>query len=67
MITLLNTRVKRGELSNASIVLNGYENKAKYGSAYGYGYGYGDYSNGYLDEEKKPNSVKTFLNKLKMK
>ncbi|TDP00927.1 polysaccharide biosynthesis tyrosine autokinase [Flavobacterium sp. 245] len=67
MITLLNTRVKRGELSNASIVLNGYENKAKYGSAYGYGYGYGDYSNGYLDEEKKPNSMKTFFNKLKKK
>ncbi|MDQ6472037.1 polysaccharide biosynthesis tyrosine autokinase [Flavobacterium sp. LHD-80] len=62
MITLLNTRVKRGELSNASIVLNGYENKAKYGSSYGYGYG--DYSNGYLEDEKKPNSVKTFLNKL---
>ncbi len=67
MITLLNTRVKRGELSNASIVLNGYENKAKYGSAYGYGYGYGDYSNGYHDEEKRPNSLKTFLNKLKKK
>ncbi|WP_035650425.1 polysaccharide biosynthesis tyrosine autokinase [Flavobacterium sp. ASV13] len=65
MITLLNTRVKRGELSNASIVFNGYENKAKYGSAYGYGYGYGDYSNGYLDEEEKKKSIKTFLNKLK--
>ncbi|MHC0442772.1 polysaccharide biosynthesis tyrosine autokinase [Flavobacterium sp. 3-210] len=65
MITLLNTRVKRGELSNASIVFNGYENKAKYGSAYGYGYGYGDYSNGYLDEEKKEKSIKTFLKKLK--
>ncbi|MRX67951.1 protein involved in gliding motility EpsB [Flavobacterium resistens] len=67
MITLLNTRVKRGELSNASIVFNGYENKAKYGSAYGYGYGYGygDYSSGYLDEEKKKKSIKTFLNKLK--
>ncbi|WP_026727853.1 polysaccharide biosynthesis tyrosine autokinase [Flavobacterium denitrificans] len=67
MITLLNTRVKRGELSNASIVLNGYENKAKYGSGYGYGYGYGDYSNGYLDEEKKPKSVKRFFNKLMKK
>ncbi|KAF2510768.1 polysaccharide biosynthesis tyrosine autokinase [Flavobacterium zhairuonense] len=67
MITLLNTRVKRGELNNASIVLNGYENKAKYGSAYGYGYGYGDYSNGYLDDEKKPKSIKTFFNKLMRK
>ncbi|GGF07986.1 exopolysaccharide transport family protein [Flavobacterium limi] len=55
MITLLNNRVKRGELSNVSIILNGFENKAKYGSAYGYGYygGYGAYSNGYHDEEKK--------------
>ncbi|MEN2415105.1 exopolysaccharide transport family protein [Flavobacterium mesophilum] len=67
MITLLNTRVKRGELNNASIVLNGYENKAKYGSAYGYGYGYGNYSNGYLDDEKKSNSVKTLFNKLTKK
>ena len=41
MITLLNNRQKRGELSNVSIVFNGYENKAKYGAGYGYGYGYG--------------------------
>jgi len=53
MITLLNNRIKRGELTNASIVLNGFENKAKYGSTYGYGYGYGAYSNGYHDEEEK--------------
>ncbi len=54
MITLLNNRVKRGELDNASIILNGFENKAKYGAgyAYGYGYGYGPYSNGYHDDEK---------------
>jgi capsular exopolysaccharide synthesis family protein len=65
MITLLNTRVKRGELNNASIVLNGYENKAKYGSAYGYGYG--AYSNGYHDEEKKTNLAKSILNKLNKK
>ena len=32
MITLLNNRVKRGELNNASIILNGFENKAKYGA-----------------------------------
>ena len=61
MITLLNTRVKRGELTNASIVLNGYENKAKYGS--GYGYGYGSYSNGYHDEEVKVSFWKTILSK----
>ena len=41
MITLLNNRVKRGELDNASIILNGFANKAKYGTGYGYGYGYG--------------------------
>jgi hypothetical protein len=28
-------------LQNASIILNGLENKAKYGTGYGYGYGYG--------------------------
>ncbi|MFH6999031.1 polysaccharide biosynthesis tyrosine autokinase [Flavobacterium sp. FlaQc-57] len=67
MITLLNTRVKRGELNNASIVLNGYENKAKYGSAYGYGYGYGAYANGYHDEELKLSLWKTILNKFNKK
>ncbi|MCW2117721.1 capsular exopolysaccharide synthesis family protein [Flavobacterium sp. 7A] len=55
MITLLNNRLNRKELSNVSIVFNGYENKAKYGSAYGYGYGYGAYSNGYHDDEKPKN------------
>ncbi|KUJ63713.1 sugar transporter [Flavobacteriaceae bacterium CRH] len=60
MITLLNTRIKRGELNNTSIVLNGYENKAKYGT---YGYGYGDYSNGYHEEEEKPTLLKSILNK----
>ncbi|WP_202701669.1 polysaccharide biosynthesis tyrosine autokinase [Flavobacterium sp. UGB4466] len=65
MITLLNTRVKRGELNNASIVLNGYENKAKYGAAYGYGYG--AYANGYHDEEKKHGVWKTILSKFNKK
>ncbi|MDP5200736.1 polysaccharide biosynthesis tyrosine autokinase [Flavobacterium sp. DG2-3] len=65
MITLLNTRLKRGELNNVSIVLNGYENKAKYGSGYGYGYGYGAYSNGYHEEEVKNGFWKAFLNRIK--
>ncbi|WP_264531363.1 polysaccharide biosynthesis tyrosine autokinase [Flavobacterium sp. N502540] len=65
MITLLNTRVKRGELSNASIVLNGYENKAKYGAAYGYGYG--AYANGYHDEEEKRSVWKNILSKFNKK
>lgn len=53
MITLLNNRVKRGELSNVSIVLNGFKNKAKYGYGYGYGYGNEKYANGYYEEVKK--------------
>ncbi|SHM62323.1 polysaccharide biosynthesis tyrosine autokinase [Flavobacterium saccharophilum] len=65
MISLLNTRIKRGELNNASIVFNGYENKAKYGS--GYGYGYGTYSNGYHDEDGKLSLWKTILNKFNKK
>lgn len=57
MINLLNNRVKRDELSNVSIVLNGFQNKAKYGAGYGYGYGYGygAYSNGYHEEDKPKN------------
>jgi len=65
MITLLNNRIKRGELSNVSIVLNGYENKAKYGAAYGYGYGYGAYANGYHEEEIKLGFWKTLFNKFR--
>jgi succinoglycan biosynthesis transport protein ExoP len=55
MITLLNNRINRGELQNTSIILNGFENKAKYGGGYGYGYGYGNgnYSSGYHEAEKK--------------
>jgi len=67
MITLLNTRVQRGELANASIILNGYENKAKYGTAYGYGYGYGAYSNGYHDEGDKTSFWQEILNKFRKK
>lgn len=55
MIILLNNCVKRGELNNVSIILNGFENKVKYGFVYGYGYygGYGVYLNGYYEEEKE--------------
>ncbi|TRX34786.1 polysaccharide biosynthesis tyrosine autokinase [Flavobacterium sp. ZT3R18] len=55
MITLLNNRLNRGELNNTSVILNGFENKAKYGGGYGYGYGYGsgNYSSGYHEVEKK--------------
>ncbi|MEO7975802.1 polysaccharide biosynthesis tyrosine autokinase [Flavobacterium sp.] len=67
MIMLLNNRVKRGELNNVSIVLNGFENKAKYGSAYGYGYGYGAYANGYHEEEIKGGFVKSIFSKFNKK
>lgn len=57
MVNLLNNRASRGELKNVSIILNGYENKAKYGAGYGYGYGYGygAYSNGYHEDEEPKN------------
>ena len=66
MITLLNNRVKRGELKNTSIVLNGFENKAKYGTGYGYGYGYGygnnTYAEGYHEKELQEVIEKTSEN-----
>ena len=53
MLTLLNNRTKRGELSNVSILFNGYESKAKYGVGYGNGYGYGyGYGTGYHEDEE---------------
>ena len=65
MIPLLNNRVKRGEMSNVSIILNGFENKAKYGSSYEYGYGYGDYANGYHEEEKPKGLLAKIRNKIR--
>ena len=65
MISLLNNRTKRGELNNVSIILNGFQNKAKYGAGYGYGYayGYGAYSNGYHEEDKPKNIFVKMFNK----
>jgi capsular exopolysaccharide synthesis family protein len=69
MISQLNNRVKRGELTNVSIVLNGFENKAKYGAGYGYGYGYGYgsgvYSNGYHEEEPPRNLYEKIVQKIR--
>ncbi len=64
MINLLNNRVKRDELVNVSIVLNGFENKAKYGAGYGYGYGYGygAYANGYHEDDKPKNIFVKYFN-----
>lgn len=47
MINQLNVNNKRGELKNVSIVLNAFNNNAKYG----YQYGYGTYENAYSEEE----------------
>lgn len=71
MITLLNNRVKRGELQNTSIILNGFQNKAKYGAGYGYGYGYGygstTYSNGYNDDDRPKNILEKVIQKFPKK
>jgi len=64
MITLLNNRVQRGELKNTSIVLNGFENKAKYGTGYGYGYGYGYGNNTYANGYHEVEPVKKRLSKI---
>jgi capsular exopolysaccharide synthesis family protein len=67
MVNLLNNRVMREELSNVSIIINGYENKAKYGygNRYGYGYGYGNYANGYHQEDKPENKIIKMFKKWK--
>jgi succinoglycan biosynthesis transport protein ExoP len=69
MITLLNNRVKRGELNNTSIILNGFQNKAKYGAGYGYGYGYGygstTYSSGYNEDDKPKNILDKVIGKFR--
>ncbi|NRS90187.1 capsular exopolysaccharide synthesis family protein [Flavobacterium sp. 7E] len=70
MITLLNNRIKRGELNNVSIILNGFQNKAKYGAGYGYGGGYGyydtgGYGNGYHEVETKKTFLSTLVKRFK--
>ncbi len=69
MVNLLNNRVKREELSNVSIIMNGYENKAKYGYgySYGYGYGYGNYANGYHQEDVVDNIFVKLFKKITKK
>lgn len=54
MIALLNNRISRGELCNVSIIFNGFENKAKYGTAHDYAFGYGNYTNSYAVTDKRP-------------
>ncbi|MEO8253859.1 MAG: sugar transporter, partial [Flavobacterium sp.] len=61
MIPQLNNRVKRGEMTNVSIILNGFENKAKYG----YGYNYGEYSNGYHEQDRPEGIVEKITKKIR--
>jgi len=63
MLALVNSKHKAGELSNISIIINSFENKAKYG----YTYGYGNYSNGYHEEEEPENRLKKISKKLRGK
>jgi hypothetical protein len=57
MITLLNNRVKRGELQNASIILNGLE-KQKIWYRIRLWVRYGNYANGYYYEERSKSGIK---------
>jgi polysaccharide biosynthesis transport protein len=64
MLSLLNSRVQSGELKNVSILLNGFENKAKYGYGNNYGYGYGSYANGYHEVDQPKSKWTVLLRKL---
>ncbi len=67
MLNVVNEKYKTKQISNVSIVYNGYDYKSGYGYGngygYGYGYGYGDYANGYHDNAKS--AKKGLLSKLK--
>lgn len=59
MLSIVNEKYKKGELPNLSLLLNGFESKAKYG--YGYSeYKYSSYE--YYDDEYRP---KTWRQRLK--
>lgn len=61
MLNLVNSKHKAGELTNISIIINSFENKAKYG----YTYGYGDYGNGYHDEEEPESRFQKISKKIR--
>ncbi|PVW16443.1 polysaccharide biosynthesis tyrosine autokinase [Marixanthomonas spongiae] len=64
MFDMVNEKYRTGEISNISIVLNFFQQKAKYGYGYGYGYGgygYGKYGNGYHVNAQKPSLWKRVL------
>ena len=67
MFSLINDKYKNKEISNISIVLNYFEEKAKYGYGYGYEYGYGSYSKGYHENGRDKgimNRFKRFFQKI---
>ncbi|WP_296150819.1 polysaccharide biosynthesis tyrosine autokinase [uncultured Flavobacterium sp.] len=61
MLALVNSKHKVGELTNISIIINSFENKAKYG----YTYGYGDYSNGYHEEDEPESRLKRISKRIR--
>jgi len=61
MLALVNSKHKAGELTNISIIINSFENKAKYG----YTYGYGDYSNGYHEEDEPESRLKRISKRIR--
>ncbi|MEZ4854408.1 polysaccharide biosynthesis tyrosine autokinase [Flavobacterium sp.] len=66
MLAVVNEKHKRGELHNISIILNGYQNKAKYGyGGGGYVYGYGEYGESYLDQVREYTWWEKIKNKAK--
>lgn len=67
MVKMLNHRIKSGELSNVSIILNAFENKAKFGYEYNYGYGYGNSGKGYYEQEKSKSKFRKTVGFLKEK
>jgi capsular exopolysaccharide synthesis family protein len=63
MLSVVNEKHKRGELTNVSVIFNGFQNKTGYG--YGYGYGYGAYGEAYHDDVVEFKGWKKVLNKWK--
>src|SRR5690606_31342442 len=58
MLSIVNEQHKKGELPNLSLLLNGFESKAKYG--YGYSeYKYSGY--GYYEDEVRPRTIRESL------
>ncbi len=63
MLKVINEKYGQGEVKNISLVLNYFQQKAKYGYGYDYGYGYGAYGNGYHEEEPKRTWIARLLKK----